>query len=488
MKISKLVEGMSITHSADGDLEVSGIAQDSRKIEPGDLFVALVGQRYDGRAFVSDALEQGAVGVLSSGPAPSGFHGAWLQTDDPRRVMSVLASRLYDRPDRKLLMVGVTGTNGKSTISHLMAAILEASDKPTGTVGTLGYSFAGEHFAVQHTTPESTELFELLGRMEKAGAEAACLEVSSHALALGRVQDVAFDLAIFSNLTRDHLDFHRNFEDYFAAKRSLFDQLKPGGVCAVNVDDPFGRRLVESLSSAVTFGEGGDVHAGRIEFTIEGTRGVLLTPRGELEFSCNLLGAYNLENILAAVAGAEALGASPRAIREGLSSIRPLAGRMESIDRGQPFPVIVDYAHTDAALEAALQSIRSISSRKVLLVFGCGGDRDPGKRQLMGQVAGKLADLSIITSDNPRFEDPLAIIASIEEGLQQSGNPNYRILPDRREAIRRAMSQADERWAILVAGKGHEEAQIVGERQVPFSDREEIETILEERFGSRAGS
>ena len=487
MRISILIEGMSITHSNDMKLEVSGITHDSRRVEPGDLFVALVGQQFDGRAFVPQAIEQGAVAVLASGSAPSRFEGLWLETPEPRRVMGTLAARLYGHPDREMLVVGVTGTNGKSTVSHLVSSIMEAAGKPTGTIGTLGYSFGGDQFAGERTTPEAPELFEMLSRMRQAGAEAVSLEVSSHGLALGRVQEIEFDLAIFSNLTRDHLDFHRNFEDYFAAKRRLFDQLKRGGVSAVNIDDPFGRRLAESLSDPLTFGEDGDVRIGSVEFDITGTHGVLMTPRGEFEFRSALLGAYNLENILAAVAGAEALGIDHRAVKHGLDTVVPLPGRMEPVEAGQPFPVIVDYAHTDAALEAALKSVRSISNRKILLIFGCGGDRDPGKRNLMGQIAGKLADLAIITSDNPRSEDPLTIIASIEEGIKETGNPSYRILPDRREAIRRAMFHADEEWAVLVAGKGHEQIQIVGDRVVPFSDRWEIEAVLEERFGSRAG-
>ncbi len=485
MRISTLIEKFPVTCSSDEDIEVCGITHDSRRVEPGDIFVALVGEQFDGRAFVPQAVEQGAVAVLASGPPSPDFEGVWLTTKKPRLMMGSLAARLYGHPDREMLVVGVTGTNGKSTVSHLLAAMLEAAGKPTGTLGTLGYSFAGEQFGAARTTPESTDLFEFLRRMRDAGAEAVSAEVSSHGLALGRVHEIGFDLAVFTNLTRDHMDFHHDFEHYFAAKRRLFEQLKPGGVAAVNIDDPFGRRLADLLSNPLTFGEGGDVRIGRVEFDITGIQGVLMTPRGEIEFRSRLLGAYNLENILASVAGAEALDLDHEAIKEGVHSMPPLPGRMESVDAGQPFPVIVDYAHTDAALEAALKSVRSFTNRKILLVFGCGGDRDPGKRQLMGQIAGKLADRSIITSDNPRNEDPLAIIASVEEGIKRSGNPNYRILPDRGEAIRRAASQADEEWAVLVAGKGHEEILIVGDREVPFSDRQEIEAVLEERFGSR---
>lgn len=322
--------------------------------------------------------------------------------------------------------------------------------------------------------------------MRDAGAEAVCMEVSSHGLEQARVEGLSFDLGIFTNLSRDHFDFHHGFEDYFTAKRKLFERLKPDGWAAVNLDDPYGKRMADGLQQVVTFGKDGDVRVVRAELDSEGIRADLATPRGALSIRSPLLGSYNLENLLAAVAGSEALGLPVEALVQGIADRSPLPGRMESIECGQPFPVLLDYAHTDAALEAALRSLREFSGRKILLVFGCGGDRDTGKRLLMGKVAGELADFSIITSDNPRREDPLAIIASIEEGLKESGTRNYRILPDRREAIRKAVGQAEEEWAILLAGKGHEEVQILGDQELPFSDRKEMRRALEERFGSRA--
>jgi UDP-N-acetylmuramoyl-L-alanyl-D-glutamate--2,6-diaminopimelate ligase len=298
------------------------------------------------------------------------------------------------------------------------------------------------------------------------------------------VAALEFDVGIFTNLTRDHFDFHPDFEDYFAAKARLFDQLKPKGRSVVHLDDPWGAKLAARLPDALGFGRAGAVAPERVELDENGIRGVVRTPRGPLAVESPLLGRYNLENLLAAVAAGEALELPPAAIAAGLHATRPLDGRMEPVTAGQPFPVIVDYAHTEAALEAALRSARELTGRPIVLVFGCGGDRDPGKRPRMGRIAGELAELPIATSDNPRSEDPQAILAAIEAGLRESGNERYRVVPDRREAIRRAVAvAAAEGWAVLVAGKGHERMQIVGERRLPFSDREELERALAEQQG-----
>jgi len=483
MRIGEIIEGMAVQRSSDADPVVTGITFDSKQVQRGDLFVALVGQQFDGRLFVPDAVERGAVAVLASGDPPPDFSGLWLTTAEPRWLMGPIAARIYDHPERDLLIAGVTGTNGKSTLVHLLTAILNAADIPCGCMGTLGYRFKDQVYPGERTSPESADLYRTFQRMREAGAEAVSMEVSSHGLEQGRVEGLSFDLAVFTNLSRDHFDFHHGFEDYFSAKRKLFDKLKSDGWAVVNLDDPYGRRMAAGLPQVVTFGKEGDVRVLQAELDSEGIRADLATPRGPLSIRSPLLGGYNLENLLAAVAGGEALGLPVEALVRGIADRSPLSGRMEPIECGQPFPVLLDYAHTDAALEAALRSLKEFSKRKVLLVFGCGGDRDTGKRVLMGRVAGELADFSIITSDNPRREDPLAIIASIEEGLKESGASDYRILPDRREAIRKAVGQAEPDWAILLAGKGHEEVQILGDQELPFSDREEMRRALEERFG-----
>jgi UDP-N-acetylmuramoyl-L-alanyl-D-glutamate--2,6-diaminopimelate ligase len=490
MRLSELVHGLGLAGDAGPDPAVTGVAHDSRAVAPGDLFVALVGQRFDGRAFAATAVSKGAVAVVGPAPEVAAERPAvpWLTTDDPRSLLGPLAARIYGHPDRELILAGVTGTNGKSTVATLIAGILEAAGRPAGFLGTLGYRFRDRLYAGGHTTPEASDLFRILRRMRDDGAAAVAMEVSSHALAMGRVAGASFDAAVFTNLTRDHLDYHRDFADYYAAKRKLFDLLKPGGRPAVNVDDPYGRRLAGELQNPLTFGEGGDVHAREVQLSTQGIRGILATPRGEVPFFSPLLGRYNLSNLLAAAAVAETLDLPHEAVVQGFAAQRPVPGRMEPVDRGQPFAVYVDYAHTDAALEAALRSAREVvGGGKVAVVFGCGGDRDTGKRPLMGRVAGELADLVIATSDNPRSEDPLAILAAVEEGLKASGNHGYRLIPDRREAIREALAAAGPGWAVLVAGKGHEREQIVGDKRLPFSDLEEIGKALEERFGSAVG-
>jgi UDP-N-acetylmuramoyl-L-alanyl-D-glutamate--2,6-diaminopimelate ligase len=487
MNLMHLIEELPITGELSVDPEVTGITHDSRKVVAGDLFVAMVGERFDGRVFAQQAASQGAVAALGAGEAPVGLSIPWLRTESPREVLGPLAGRLFRHPDRELLTLGVTGTNGKSTTVALLGAILDAAGHPAGRIGTLGYRFGDLEFEGERTTPEASDLFRTLRRMRDAGADSVAMEVSSHALEMGRVAGMTYDVAIFTNLTRDHFDFHEGFEAYYAAKRRLFDQLGDTGRAVVNVDDPYGRRLARELAGALTYGRGGDVVALSEDYRTDGTRARFETPRGELEVRTRLLGRFNLENVTAAVAAGEALELPQEAIVEGLASLGPIPGRMEPIDAGQDFPVLIDYAHTDAALAAAVRSLKSFSEGKILLVFGCGGDRDPGKRVLMGRVAGDLADLPIVTSDNPRGEDPLTIITAVEEGLKQSGNDAYRVVPDRREAIRRAVAHAGPGWAVLVAGKGHEEVQLIGDSELPFSDREHLRQALEERSGARTG-
>jgi UDP-N-acetylmuramoyl-L-alanyl-D-glutamate--2,6-diaminopimelate ligase len=495
MRLSELVAGLPVERcSRDLEtVEVRGVAHDSRAVAPGDLFVAMVGERHDGRAYADAAVGRGAVAVLGpSGPGgvPEGFPVPWLTAADPRALLGPLAARAYGHPDRELLLAGVTGTNGKSTVATLLAAVLaEATGKPAGFIGTLGYRLGGQPFPGERTTPEAADLFRTLREMRAQGGSGVmgvAMEVSSHALDLHRVDGALFDVAIFTNLTRDHLEFHGGMEGYFAAKKRLFEHLKPGGRAVVNLDDSYGRRLAAEIPGALTYGTGanaGDVAPLAVDLGVTGIRATLATPRGELTFHSPLLGRFNLENLLAAAAGAEALGLPHAAIVAAFAAQRPIAGRMELVDRGQPFPVFVDYAHTDAALTAALRSVRELAQTKVAVVFGCGGERDPGKRPVMGRVAGELADLPIATSDNPRREDPLAILRAVEEGLKASGNRDYRVVPDRREAIRAAVSAASPGWAVLVAGKGHEETQDVGGSKIPFSDREEIARALLERYG-----
>ena len=501
MKLPDLLRELPVEGGGAVDVRVQGVAHDSRRVAPGDLFVAWKGERFDGTEFAGQAVEAGAVAVLapagSQPPADLPSDVPWLTTtSDPHRLLAPLASRAYGHPDREMLVAGVTGTNGKSTVSTLLAAIFEAADVSAGLMGSLGYRLGTRFYDRGRTTPEASDLFRILRVMGDAGAEAVAMEVSSHALALGRVAGLGFDLAVFTNLSRDHMDFHADFEDYFQAKRQLFDMLKEGnggkpGAAAVNVEDPYGARIAEELTAVskggrgdrvVTWGQDeGDVHLLSHHLHEAGIRARLATPRGELDVDSRLLGRFNLLNVLAAVAGAEALELDPEAIRGGVGTLLPLPGRMQPVVAGQGFPVYVDYCHTPQALEAALTSLRELSERRILVVFGCGGDRDAGKRPIMGKVAGELADLPILTSDNPRTEDPLEIIRMVEEGVEESGNEACRVVPERREAIRLAMELADEDSLVLIAGKGDEPIQIVGSRELPFYDHDEAVKALELR-------
>ena len=505
MNLSDLIAGFPVRQvfGADLDPEVRGVEMDTRRIDPGYLFVAVRGERLDARTLAREAVEAGAVAVLAApGGAPEGWGEGppsdrvpWLEADDPRALAGPLAARAFGHPECELVMAAVTGTNGKSTVTALMATVLEAAGHPTACFGTLGYRFRDEGIKGDRTTPEAPETLHLLRRWRDHGAEAASMEASSHALALGRLDGLAFDVAVFTNLTQDHFDYHRDFEGYYAAKRHLFDLLKSEGRAVVNVDDPYGKRLAEELGSTLgaepgerllTYGRGARVQAWDAALSESGIRGVIETPRGSYAFHTRLLGRYNLENVLATAAAAEALGISHDAVRDGLARAECVPGRLEPVERGQPFPVYVDYAHSPGALEAVLRSVAEFSGRRIIVVFGAGGDRDRAKREPMGRIAGELADLPILSSDNPRGEDPLAIIRMVEEGVKAAGNPEYRIVPDRREAIRRAIAVAGPEHAVVITGKGHEEVQEIGGQKLPFSDRDEVERALEERFGAAA--
>ena len=479
------MEILNLPASAAG-LEIAGVCHDSRRVEPGDLFVAVAGESFDGREFAGDAVRRGAAAVVAQGAAPPEFPVPWLDVEDPRALLGPLAAEVYGHPDRELVMAGVTGTNGKTTVVHLLSAMLSAAGKPAALFGTLGYRFGDQFEAGERTTPEASDLFRLLRRWRDAGAGAAAMEVSSHGLVLGRVAGAAFDLALFTNLSRDHLDFHHDMEQYFAAKRELFSLLKPGGRAVVNVSDEYGRRLAAELPGVLTFGPGGAVDAFGAELGIDGIRARVSTPVGEIDLRSPLLGGFNLENLLAAVAGAVALDLPAAAIVAAARSTSPLPGRLEPVTTGPPFPVLVDFAHTPDGLATVIEALATLGARRRIVVFGCGGDRDRGKRAPMGEAAG-AAELPILTTDNPRSEDPLDIIAEVERGLKASGNRDYRIVPDRREAIRRALAVADERSVVLLAGKGHESVQIIGDRRIPFSDHQVAREALEERFGAGQG-
>jgi UDP-N-acetylmuramoyl-L-alanyl-D-glutamate--2,6-diaminopimelate ligase len=482
IRLQELVAGLPLEHLSGLSTEVTGVHHDSRQIQPGDLFVAIRGTRYDGRHFAREAVERGAAAILSGGPPLEPPPVPWLTSADPRSLLGPLSARVFRHPDREMTLVGVTGTNGKSTCVWLMQSVMEAAGIPTGNLGTVHTSFRDIPLATARTTPEAPELFQLLRQLRDRGAAGAAMEVSSHSLVLGRVSEVRFRVAVFTHLSRDHLDFHGDMESYFRAKCRLFRQLRGDGVAVVGLRDSWGTRLASELPRVITFGEGGDVHARQLDLQLGGTRAVIATPRGELEVESRLIGSYNLENILAVVAAAEALGIPHQATRAGIAHLQAVPGRMESVDAGQPFPVFIDYAHTDDALRRLYGTVRKLTGRRLIGVFGLQGERDPGKRPLMGRVAGGLADLVILTTDNPRSEDPVAIMEAIAEGVREGGRAEVRLIPDRAEAIREAMRAAiaGPDAAVLVTGKGNETGQEIAGQTLPYSDRESIEAALAE--------
>jgi UDP-N-acetylmuramoyl-L-alanyl-D-glutamate--2,6-diaminopimelate ligase len=464
----------------DGSIRVRGITHDSRRVERGFVFAALPGHRSHGAEYLDEALARGAAAVLSSRKRPRGIDVPWIRTSRPRRMMALAAWALAGQPQRGLLMIGITGTNGKSTTAHLTSLILTAAEVPNAFFGTLGYTLpSGKTLAGERTTPEATDLARMLRRTARAGGRAAVMEVSSHALMEDRIAGLSFQVATWTNLSRDHLDFHGDMEQYFLAKRRLFDEhLADGGRRVLPVEDPWGARLLdEARDGDVAWGLGhGDVCARDVVGDLEGSRFVLAVGSESVPVHLPLIGVHNLRNAIAAAASAHAAGIGAEAIRAGLESAAPLPGRLERVSTDLPFTVLVDYAHTPAGLRTVLQALRRLSDLRLIVVFGAGGDRDTGKRGPMGFAVGELADVAIVTSDNPRSEDPATIAAAVADGVRAGGGEPVVIL-DRREAIEHALELADPRALVLVAGKGHERTQTIGARVIEFSDQAVIREI-----------
>jgi UDP-N-acetylmuramoyl-L-alanyl-D-glutamate--2,6-diaminopimelate ligase len=438
--------------------------------------VAIRGEKANGLSHVEEAAARGAVAVVSDRPAPQGFPVPWVRVARPRRALARIAARLAGDPAEKLVLAGVTGTNGKTTTAMLLEALLARRHGRAGYVGTVAYRTGRRELPSTQTTPEAPLLQKLLAEMVESGVRAAALEVSSHALVLDRVEGCRFDVAVFTNLTRDHLDFHGDLENYFEAKKKLFDLRKPGAAAVLNVADPFGRRLAHGIAPPVvtwsaTGGEA-EVRAEDLHCDLSGTSLTVAHARGRFPISSPLIGRFNADNLLGAAAAGLSLGMEEDDIAAGCAAVARVPGRLERVEAGQPFTILVDYAHTEDALERLLEAVRGLTDRKIVLVFGCGGDRDPGKRAPMGKVAGSFADIAIATSDNPRSEDPEAILAEVEKGLAASGATKYLKLPDRREAIRTAIDLANPGTVVVIAGKGHERVQVIGDRAIPFDDRE----------------
>jgi UDP-N-acetylmuramoyl-L-alanyl-D-glutamate--2,6-diaminopimelate ligase len=479
------------------ELAVSGIAYDSRQAKAGSVFVALKGLQADGTGFVRDAIARGAIAAVSEVSAPPDVQIVWVEVPDARLALAALAAIFHGDPSDRLLLVGITGTNGKTTVSYLLAAIFEAAGIPCGRIGTVGHRVGRRDLEAARTTPEAPELQALLLDMVAHGCGACVMEVSSHALALKRADYLRFAAGVFTNLTRDHLDSHRNMEEYFAAKRRLFELLPATAVAVVNLDDRRGTELMKTATRHMTYAidAAADVTpASEIASSFEGLAFAVNTPRGPLHVRSPLVGRANTYNILAAVATAAALDLPISAIERGIASLATVPGRFEvASDRGDDVRVVVDYAHTDDALKNLLETARPLATGHLITVFGCGGDRDPSKRPLMGAVAARLSDLVIVTSDNPRSEDPNQIIEQVMRGIvtpdersAARGRATGRgarclAIPDRKAAIDRAVMTAAPGDLVLIAGKGHEKYQVIGDRVLPFDDVDAARAALDRR-------
>ena len=467
------------------EVEITSVEHDSRRITPGSLFVCIRGFRQDGHAFIADAAGRGAAAiVVQEDPAtlriPAG--PTVVRVEDSRAALAQLAARFFDHPSRRLRLIGVTGTNGKTTTAYLVEAILRAAGHRVGLLGTIEYRCGAVTFPGERTTPESSDLQRLLARMRDLGAWGAVMEVSSHSLALHRVAECEFDVAVFTNLTQDHLDFHGTMERYAETKARLFrglgqGRVKPGVPAAVlNADDAWSTFMARATSARVIrFGlqTEADLHPRTMTFGLAGIRASVDSPWGPLEITSPLVGRHNLSNILGAAAACLQIGLPRKVVEAGVANLPAVPGRFEKVEAGQPFGVVVDYAHTPDALERVLAFAREFARGRLLVVFGCGGDRDRGKRPLMGEVAARLADRVFATSDNPRGEEPLAILKEIEIGVKKVslGGKTHVTIPDRREAIGAALAEARGGDLVVIAGKGHETYQILRDRTIPFDDR-----------------
>jgi UDP-N-acetylmuramoyl-L-alanyl-D-glutamate--2,6-diaminopimelate ligase len=466
----------------DGDLEVQGITHDSRRVQQGWIFAALPGQRAHGLEFFDAALTRGACAVLTDRTRPAGIDLPWIETLEPRRAMAEAAWVLAGDPQRELQIVGITGTNGKSTTAHLLSLIFEADRRRAAFFGTLGYFLpSGDRLPADRTTPEATDLAPLFRRTVADRGQVVAMEVSSHALMMDRLAGLRFQVAVWTNLSRDHLDFHGDMDSYFRAKRRLFDEyLAEDGRRVLPLDDEWGARLLdEPRNGDVSWGlSRGMVHAREVRADLGGTEFELVLENEVVGLRLPLIGVHNLRNALAAAAGGLAADVGSEAIQRGLEQARPLRGRLEPVTEGRGFPVFVDYAHTPGGLRTVLEALRELTDRRLIVVFGAGGDRDVGKREPMGYAVGELADMALVTSDNPRSEDPERIAAAVADGVRAAGAEPVVEL-DRRRAIETALAMADERSLVLVAGKGHEATQTIGDRQLPFSDQEVILELVE---------
>jgi UDP-N-acetylmuramoyl-L-alanyl-D-glutamate--2,6-diaminopimelate ligase len=507
MKLSDLLGGLDVDAvrfpsrsggSDPADMEIGSIHCRAQEVEPGGLFVAIAGFRADGHDYIAEAVERGTVAVVVEKPAAA--EAVVVEVASSRRALAEISTRFYGQPSQKLFVIGITGTNGKTTTAYLIESVLRCAGLEAGVIGTIDYRYGGVSHANPVTTPESIDLQRILADMLEYGVTHVVIEVSSHAIDLHRVDGCHLDIGVFTNLTRDHLDYHGDMATYGACKKRLFtDYLGPENpkrrkVAVINVDDPMGRELVDAfIGESITTGHGETCRVRPENYRLErdGTVFRLSTPLGGVDIASPLVGEHNLENILSAAGVGAAMGLSPETIRAGIEAVSTIPGRLEPIVNDRGIYVYVDYAHTPDALENVISALRAVSPSRLICIFGCGGDRDRGKRAPMGEIAGRRCDLAVVTSDNPRTEPPQAIIDQILAGMGRQGRPyapeelrngftapGYVVEPDRRSAIRLGVAAAGSGDTILIAGKGHETYQIVGSRIDPFDDRQEAKAAL----------
>lgn len=483
---------------------VAGVTHDSRKVDKDWIFVAIPGEKTDGHDFIGLAVEKGAAAIVAEKEPHENFPIdmiPWAQVPDARAILGELSSAVYGQPGSELALVGITGTNGKTTLTYLLESITKAAGRIPGVIGTISYRWAGREISASNTTPESSDLHAMLRQMIDSGVSNVFMEVSSHGLSLGRLNGCQFDVGVFTNLTQDHLDYHHDMEDYYQAKKLLFSRLlpastKPVKTAIINADDMYGSRLLSELDgiTGISFGssDSADFHPADVKIRAEGISGSISTPYGMIEIASALTGSFNLSNLMAAVAVSTVLGFPEESIKEGISNLKVAPGRLQRIQstRGHIF---VDYAHTPNALTNVLDALKKTCSGRIVTLFGCGGDRDRGKRPLMGEQAALGSDFVVITSDNPRTEDPIEIIGQIEPGVKKAGlrpatingetneleSGAYVVIPDRRKAINWVVSSLKDNDTLLVAGKGHETYQEINGVRYPFDDAEELRKALD---------
>ncbi|MBI2486866.1 MAG: UDP-N-acetylmuramoyl-L-alanyl-D-glutamate--2,6-diaminopimelate ligase [Deltaproteobacteria bacterium] len=498
MILKDLIRGIEAKQTqATNDIEILGISYNSKEVRDGFLFAAIEGEKTDGHRYIKSAIENGARALLVERvPGKRLEDISIIQVEDTRSSLAHVSANFFGHPTKELTLVGVTGTNGKTTITYLLESIWQEEKKNVGMIGTVEYRISGKKLPSSMTTPESLDLMKLFFDMRNSGTEYVVMEVSSHALDRKRVLGCHFDAAVFTNLTQDHLDYHVTIENYFNAKKKLFTEIlkaseKKKKFSVINFDDPYGREIAKDAAGEIvsysSTSREATVYVEKSQITPQGIWAILKTPWGKIELNSKFYGKHNLSNILAATATALSLGVSKSAVETGISKLTSVPGRLDRVENPLGITVLVDYAHTPDALYNVLNAVKPFTSGNLILVFGCGGDRDPVKRPIMGKIGREISDVLIVTSDNPRTESPERIIDQVEKGVSEAGcdeKPYFRI-SDRRDAIRRAIEIGMEGDTVIIAGKGHENYQIIGTKKLPFDDKEEAKIAIEERERSR---